>query len=305
MHDGGRRYGGDKRVDLVWLRQVGPPHVDSATGQRRSGPAIVRGVEVRRCHPATVGEQLLDQCRADEAEGAGDENGIGCGHSVSSLSRRLDLSRLPGAGGLHLVEQFQVIGQAVVHRLVGGVQRLVAEIAPGLGHREVVVPIQTLDREGLQRRLWQAEPEMQPLPRRHRRVYRPAGMRNRGQCSPHASTTGRANSNMLIGSSSLMKYACPGAVPPSTRCSPARMKPCTRLCTYELSRRARRLPISTFTWPVTTRSNTFRNIVWSPGPQMPLGRIAHVSRPPAPFWESTNFSAATLVSVYRSANLSV
>src|ERR1700758_4153485 len=38
---------------------------------------------------------------------------------------------------------------------------------------------------------------------------------------------------------------------------------------------------------------------------MPLGRIQHVNKPPTPFCDNTNFSATTLVSVYRSAKRSV
>jgi len=62
-----------------------------------------------------------------------------------------------------------------VHRLIRGVQRVVAELAAGLVDGEVVVQIQPLDRKRLQWRLRQAEPEMQPLPDGHRRVHQPPG----------------------------------------------------------------------------------------------------------------------------------
>ena len=65
------------------------------------------------------------------------------------------------------------------------------------------------------------------------------------------------------------------------------------------------LPTSTLTWPARMFSNTLRNMVWSPRPQMPLGRMEHVSMPSTPFCDSTNFSAATLVSVYRSLKRAV
>src|ERR1700744_4166629 len=78
-------------------------------------------------------------------------------------------------GGFHLVEQIGVVGQALGHRLLGGEQRPVAEIAGGLVDREVVVQIQALDGQRLQRRLREPEPEMQPLPTEHRRAHRGAG----------------------------------------------------------------------------------------------------------------------------------
>ncbi len=66
---------------------------------------------------------------------------------------------------------------------------------------------------------------------------------------------------MLIGSPSLMKYAWPGAEPPSTKCSAAKMNPCTRLWTYELSSLASLLPTRTLTCPAITFSNSLRNMV--------------------------------------------
>ena len=77
--------------------------------------------------------------------------------------------------GLDLLEQLLVVRQAVGHRLFGGEQRLVAEVAASFGDGEIVVQVQPFHRTGFQHRLGQAEPEVQPLPGEHDVAHHPAG----------------------------------------------------------------------------------------------------------------------------------
>jgi hypothetical protein len=53
-------------------------------------------------------------------------------------------------GSLHLVEEVDVVGQALRHRPLGAEQRLVSEIALHLGDREVVVEVKPFHRKGFQ-----------------------------------------------------------------------------------------------------------------------------------------------------------
>src|ERR1700759_4209591 len=76
------------------------------------------------------------------------------GHSdLFGDSGRDDGERCRMRGGFHLVEQLGVVRQTFDHRLLGGEQRSVAEVAGGLGDREVVVEIQPLDGQRLEHRL--------------------------------------------------------------------------------------------------------------------------------------------------------
>ena len=70
--------------------------------------------------------------------------------------------------GLHLVEQVDVVRQALGHRLFGGEQRLVPEVPLGLRDGEVVVELNPFHSKGFDHRLGQPEPEVEPLPAEHR-----------------------------------------------------------------------------------------------------------------------------------------